>query len=282
MYNDIHDYLEWKSTYTQKAALDYKLHLYRFANSHNKQTNEVTMGDLRLFIQHHKAKYSLAHTSYVITIIKNFFEYIRRQGKPCLDPYLIRPPKFTAHAHTPVTIDDFNLIDKLLSEYDFHELTQKVAIRLLWETGVRVSELCDLMLSDIDSQRQTAQIITKKNKQMRWIFWSKETQRLLNLYVARRVHPSPYLIVPLKQIEGRITPRSIQRWVKSLAKKAQIIKCLSPHSFRHGRAHHIINLGGGVVEVQKILGHSETNPQASFNYLRMNQHEAETIAHKYL
>jgi site-specific recombinase XerD len=285
MHDDIRKYLEWKSTHTQKAPLSYRLHLNRLAEFTKKPTDDVGMEDLIGFFHSLKNKYSMAHVAYAMTIIKNFFEYHRKQGRPCIDPYLIRIPKFTPHSHTPLTEEDFNAMDSKLSEYDFRELTKKIAIRLLWDTGMRVSELCDLKLSDIEEKKMAAQIVTKKNRQLRWVFWTRETHRLLMKYIEMRlvVDDKPELLIAQTIQESRLTPRSIQRWVKQLTKQSNINKKISPHSFRHGKAHRMLEIKADCVkDIQVILGHSEQNPRAAFSYLRLSKSESERRAKIYL
>lgn len=89
------------------------------------------------------------------------------------------------------------------------------------------------------------------------------------------------LIAKTKNARARITTRSVQRWVESLCLEAGIPK-RSPHSFRHSKAHRILEQGGGVADIARILGHSEKNPVAAFNYLKLNQAEQTDRAQRFM
>jgi integrase len=57
---------------------------------------------------------------------------------------------------------------------------------------------------------------------------------------------------------------------------------LTCHSFRHGKAHEMMRMGAGVKEIASVLGHSETNPRAAFQYLRLNEEESLAVAKRYV
>lgn len=282
----IDKYLEWKSTYTNKAPATYRLHLGRFEKFVKKDLEHITLEDVILFQLHLKSIYSLANVAYSMIIIKNFFDFWRRQREACVDPYLIKIPRFIPNSHAPIYHDEFVDMDKSLGEGDFEEVEKKVILRLFWETGMRVSELCDLNISDIETKRRATTIVTKKNNQQRWIFWSEKTHDLLIKYLGVRIclnqRPELFISPHMGNKRRRITTRSIQRWIKMIAKNAGIVKSISPHSFRHGKAHRILDLGGTVKDIQMILGHSEINPQASFSYLRLNISEIEVRAKMFI
>ena len=168
----------------------------------------------------------------------------------------------------------------------FNGKRDKLLIRLLWETGVRVSELCDLDITDIDPQNAMTVIRTKKTDRKRQIFWSEETHRLLLEYLKeRRVKnhsPALFIGTHFSYTTKRFTCRAVQRSVKYFADRAGLEKKISPHSFRHGKAHNILAKGGSVKHIQAILGHSEKNPAASFTYLQFDNKEMEQYAKRYL
>lgn len=283
---EIDKYLDWKSSYTNKAPATYRLHLKRFDEFINKELENITLENVILFQLHLKERYSLANVAYSITIIKNFFEFWRRQGIRCVDSSLIKIPRFIPNSHAPIYYDEFVDIDNSIPDDGFDNTERKVVIRLLWETGMRVSELCDMNVSDIETRRPAAMIVTKKNNQMRWVFWSAQTHELLIKYLGVRIcmnsREELFIAPHMGEKRRRITTRTIQRWIKESVRNAGINKNITPHSFRHGKAHRILDLGGTVKDVQMILGHSENNPKASFSYLRLSIGEAEERAKMFI
>ncbi len=278
---EIGDYLNWKASYTKKASYTYALHLRRFANYTQKELVDINFADIVNFSLYLKQHYSLANVAYSMAIIKNFFIFYKKQGINCLDPFFIKIPKFTPHSHSAITFEEYDSMLSVLDENEFFTIQKKLIFRLLWETGIRVSELCGLDISDLDSKNPKALIVTKKNNKQRWIFWTQETHNLLLTYLGIRIclnQTAPLFIASSHNRRNRITTRTIQRWTKEVCFEAGITRKISPHSFRHAKAHRILDKGGTVKDVQFVLGHSENNPVSAFSYLRLNATEAEKRA----
>ncbi len=283
----ITQYLNWKATHTNKAVVNYKLHLKRFKEFlNNKGVGEITLSDVVEFQELYKKRYASANVAYAITILKNFFQFLQANKIDSVNPLLIKTAKFIPKSHAAVSEEEFQKMDSLLKENDFWELQRKVIIRLLWETGMRVSELCDLNVSDIDVRQMKVMIRTKKNNKFRWIFWSLMTHYYLEKFLGIRIYLQKKDGLFIASDRGgsgeRVTTRTIQRWISELAKEAGINKKITPHSFRHAKAHEVLNRGGSVKDVQVLLGHSEENPRAAFSYLRLNPTEIEKRAKLFL
>lgn len=281
---EIQKFLDWKSTYASRAALNYRLYLERFDQIIGKKLCDISLDDVVRYERELRKKYSLGNSAYAIIVIKNFLDFYKRQDHKVIDPYLIRVPRYVPNSYKPVDVQEFLKMDRVLNDADnIVDLQKRLVLRLLWDTGCRVSELCDMNVSDIDPKRKSAIIKTKKNNLLRWIFWSDETHALLLTYLMLKPDYRPALFMAkTKNASDRITPRTIQRWISEVGESAGIVKKISPHSFRHGKAHRILQLGGNVKDVQQILGHSENNPRAAFSYLRLNPTEIEFRARQYL
>lgn len=279
----IQKYLEWKSTHTSKAPVIYRIHLERFRKLIKKRVGKITLDNVIHFYQVQKIKYSYANVRYSMTILKNFFKFCNAQRLSDLDPYLIRIPKNIPKPRIVATVGDVAKMCALCSELEFHSLRNRLIIEMLWSTGMRVSELCDLNISDIDTLKTFTTIQTKKNKSFGWIMWSTEAQRLLIKYIGVRIclNQKPPLFIDLRG-RGRLTPRSVERIVKAIAMEAGLTKKITPHSFRHGKAHHMLSQGAGVKDIQVVLRHSEDNPQASWHYIRLDKREFVKVAERWL
>ena len=227
-----------------------------------------------------KTTYSETSCSYNVGIVKGFLKYWFEEGVVKINPERIKVPRFRINPYHAVIDLEFHMFDDFLdTEPDnFANLQRRLIIRFLWETAVRVSELCEIEWADIDTSRNSLLIDTKKNEQKRWIFWSTITHQLLTKFIQqRRQYNGKTLFVT---IEGPMTPKCIQRMLHSICKTLGITKHIVPHGFRHGRAHHIIKQGGSVVDVQHILGHK--NPLSSHRYLNWNEQEVRERAEYFL
>lgn len=282
----IDKYLDWKLSYAPVAAKAYEVHLRRFnAFVGNIDISSVQMGDITAFKNSLLTKYSDTSISYMMVIMRNFFEYWNGQGIACLNYKFIRSPKYTQQPHRAITDAEYLLIDQSIPTNTFTALTKKLIVRFLWDTGVRVSELCDIDLGDLDVQNRNAKIITKKTHVVRWVFWTDKTHDILVRYLGIRLcmnRGDALLLAETPNARTRITPRTVQRWISELCKNVGITQKISPHSFRHAKAHKILKQGGSVADIAKILGHSDKNPVAAFNYLRLSKSEIEDRAKLYL
>ena len=281
----IKEYLDWKSSYAPRAAKLYGLQLHRFFIFTGKRLGELSLKDVVDFQSHLVKKFSQTTVAYNLMIIRNFCEYWAMQGQTTINPKYIRIPRYTQKAHQALSESEFLLMDQIVGESELQELTLRTIIRFLWDTGVRVSELCDIDLQDLDLENRNAKVITKKSRVLRWVFWTKETHQTLIKYLGVRLclNSSDALFIAKRHnARERVTTRTVQRWIAGLCKQAGIERKITPHSFRHGKAHRILQKGGTVADIAKILGHSDKNPVAAFNYLKLSKREIEERANLYL
>ena len=288
-------YIDWKATYTHYAHERYKRHLMDFKAflGENMFLAEITNLHIQKFIHFLKTKpiknnmrYSDTTISYSINILKNFIEFWKGRGATNLNPKEIQAIRFIKKYKEHCSIDDFeDLCDTLDIRY-YEDLVKKLTLHLLWDTGMRVSELIEMNLADIrekgENGLRTAVVRTRKTMRYNLVVWSKQTDELLIRYLAHRLDfasSSDALLINRKN-KTRYTVKTIQRWIKQMGKDAQLGKEISPHSFRHSRAHYILDNGGNQRDVQAVLRHS--NPLSSFHYLSLNEKHFIEIAGKYL
>lgn len=282
----VQEYLDWKATYTRRASINYRPWLEKFISCTEKDVETTKVGDVVKYRNYLEDKnYQPKSIELAMVIVKNYFYFWKLQGKKCLSPELIRVQRTVANSYQPITFEEYTSILSFIHPTDFWELQKLVIIRLLFETGVRVSELCDLNISDFDPVKSSTTIRTKKTAIMRTIFWSVETNIFVKEFLALRkeINSTPAFFVGksnAKSSTDRMTTRTIQRLIKELCLKAKIDKKLTPHSFRHGRAHRILDLGGNPKHVQAILGHS--SPLSSFTYMQWNDRELAEAANRFL
>ena len=159
---------------------------------------------------------------------------------------------------------------------------------MLWDTGVRVSELCDLNISQIDESKRSAVINTKKTSNQRIIVWSEDTQYYLMKYMAMRlelnkINNANALFVTGNKRDGwsqRMTTRSVQRMIKLNVNSVGIKEKITPHSFRHGWAHKRRDQNAPLAFIQRGLGH--ISPISTFIYEQYNDNEFVKNASSYL
>jgi len=287
-------YLTWKQSHSEEAYKTYRYRLNGFAcyiSDQNKSAlQEITADDIVNFHNEMMKTFSRATVGYSARILKNFFEFHKGRNNSNINPKEIIPIRFINADKDVVDEEDFEEMTGLLDDRYINDLQKKLVLYLLWQTGMRVSELLGLKMSDINQQGsdglRTAKVKTRKTQRYNLVVWSKETDELLNQYLGWRIlvnHPTDLLFIATakkRTNDNGLTSRTIQRWVTSLCKEAMIDKNLTPHSFRHGKAHFVLDNGGDIHEVQSILRHRNLN--SSLNYIQLNQSKYLQTAGKFL
>ena len=278
---EIDSFLRWKESHAKRAAQNYRIWLDRLDAFVDKTIHNYTIDDILLFQKEIEKRYSEKTVSLAITAIRSMFVFLQTQNRNTVNPTLIRVPRAQQKPHNAVTLDEFQKMMDCWSDWTYKGIRNKLIISILWDTGIRISELCDLSIDDISPNRQCSTILSRKTKKLRLIFWSSKTQALLNKYLGVRLDQGneKTLILSLWDDRG-ITVRQVQRIITDTKDRAGIDRKITAHSFRHGKAHQVLERGGTVKDVQAILGHS--NPVTSFQYLHYSDAELEAKARTFL
>ncbi len=289
MEKEIREYLAWKGTYATRASVSYKIWLDRFVQvCGDRSIEEYDIESIVRFRHWLEEKYSSCTAQYAMIVIKNFFQFYKHQDRHCISPAFIKIPAINKKSHRAIKESEFERVIAGIPTSDYIGLRDSILTRLLWDTGIRVSELCDLNISQIDQDKTSTVIQSKKSHQHRIIVWSKATHRLLLKYLAIRVelknlHNADSLFVGFQKGKGwslRLTKRSVERVISKYKTQAGITERISPHSFRHGWAHMRRDQNAPLAFIQKGLGH--TSPVSTFIYEQYNDKEFENNASSYL
>lgn len=266
----IKEYLEWKQAIYPCAHKSYKPFLKQFAIYFKSGISKKTM-DQRLskFISIIKDKYSPKSVYYMISILKDFFKYYPN----IINPHHIKCPRLELPEIHYLSEWEFIMIDESLSIGNEYEVRAKLIHNLLWSTGIRVGELCHIHLDDINMTERFTKIITAKSKKTAHIMWSEEAHKLLINYLGWRLQRGgDYLF--------DISTRQVERIIKTISTNIGI-EGITPHKYRHGKAHNMLKNGATVDEIAFVLRH--TNPEMTKTmYLRLDQKENISMMQKFV
>lgn len=284
-------YLKWKRSHTTVAYERYQIRLNQFKDylKSRGKNNLIDIDGDDVVDFHEKMEsqnYSPATIAYSARILKNFFWFWHGRGKTHFNPKEIIPVRYTNADKDIIDEDDFEIINSLLGIESLQDIQKKLVINLLWDTGMRISELLDIKLAHINDQGQnglrSAKVRTRKSMKYNHVVWGKETNELLNIYLGIRLgfdtDHDELLINP--KTKKPFTQRSVQRWMKLLCEDANIDKNYTPHSFRHGKANSILEQGGNMRDVSVILRH--VKPESSFAYTHLCANRHQELAGKYM
>jgi integrase/recombinase XerD len=235
---------------------------------------DIAFRDLQLFIESLAQSKSLKASSQsrIVSAIKGFYNYLLIEDEIVQSPAeLLETPKITRKL--PVTLH-IHEIEKMLSLIDksTDEGERNYAmLETLYSCGLRVSELVNLKISDLHLLDEYIKVVGKGNKE-RLIPLGKLAKKALIRYIKEvRVH------VPIKSGQediifinrrGAGLSRVMVFYViKDLAEKAGIKKTLSPHTFRHSFATHLVEGGADLRAVQEMLGHESITTTEIYTHL---------------
>ncbi|MBR6690103.1 MAG: tyrosine recombinase XerC [Bacilli bacterium] len=269
------DELKYEKNYSELTINGYLSNLDAFLeylNENNiKSYNEIEYQDIRNYISYlYEQNYNNKTISRHISAIRSFFKYLKVnnhiKSNPCT---LISNPKLDKRLPKYLNFEE---VEKLLKAYDnnsFVGLRNSLILEILYSTGIRVSEITNIKLSDISISNKTIVIDGKGNKQ-RIVYFGNICLNLLELYL-KRSYPilnknnSEYLI--LSKTGKKINDREIRKVVDDSAIIAGIKIKISPHVLRHTFATHMLNEGADLRSVQELLGHENLSTTQVYTHL---------------
>lgn len=151
-------------------------------------------------------------------------------------------------------------------------------IDLLYSTGIRVGELVNLNISDVDFEARECVVFGKGDKERRVYFDAKAKLHLLN-YLSERKDNNPALFVTLDAPYDRLKISGVEIRIRTLGRKLNMEK-IHPHKFRRTMATRAIDKGMPIEQVQKLLGHSQID--TTMQYAIVNQINVKTSHQKFI
>lgn len=250
-----------------------KLQQYSESFLKNKLPTSIELSDLQAFVKWiSEMHFSPTSQARIISGIKTFYKYLLLENEIKQSPAeLLEAPKTARKLPVFFTLEE---IDKMLGQIDRSKDTgeRNIAIlETLYSCGLRVSELVSLKISDLHLNEDYIKVTGKGNKE-RLVPIGNSAKKLLKNYISKiRSH------IPIKKgnedivfLNGRGTALSrvmIFYIIKDLADKAGIKKVLSPHSFRHSFATHLVEGGADLRAVQEMLGHESITTTEIYTHL---------------
>ncbi len=205
-----------------------------------------------------------------LSAIRSFFKFLTTDGilkeNVALSIYAPKLPKKLPHFLYPKEVEILLSIppDNILGIRD------KAILELLYATGMRVSELVALNVEDINLVSNYI-IVFGKGSRERVVFFGRKAEQALEKYLK---DSRPFLVKSisydslfLNKNGDRLTDRSVRRIVDKYVKAASLNDKISPHTFRHTFATHMLNNGAGLKTVQELLGHASLSTTQIYTHV---------------
>ncbi|MCB0486724.1 MAG: site-specific integrase, partial [Flavobacteriaceae bacterium] len=233
--------------YSEQTIRNYLSAIKLFTEYINKQKlKEVTDKEIQdyLFYCKTEKKYSYSSMKQVIAAISYLYKKVFNKNIPEALNIELRKPS------TLPTVLSTKEISKILSVTK--NLKHKTILLLIYSGGLRLGELLNLKISDVDSESMKIHIRQGKGKNERYIMLSENVLQLLREYY-KIYKPKEFIIEGQKG--GVYSPKSVQSVFKASLKKAGINKKATVHSLRHSFATHLLDDGTDIRYIQELLGH---------------------------
>ena len=232
---------------------------YNFVSLKVASISELDKTLVQSYIEEISKKYAAKSLKRKIASVKAFFNYLEFEDLIVVTPFRkirlnIKEPK-----RLPKSLSLFDM-EKLLSFLYSQTHTKKIFIRnlaifeLMFATGIRVSELCNIKLSDIDFETQTLSIKGKGNKERLSVVNNPHVISSLNNYLSvRPTTDSPFFFI--NRIGRQVSTQSVRFFIEALGKTV-LNKLVTPHMLRHTFATLLLEEGVDITYIKSFLGHA--------------------------
>ncbi len=268
-------YLQYQKNYSLHTITSYEEDIKEFLEyikSENINMFKITYDEIRFYLMYLSKKKDINSTiSRKISALRSFYKYLQNNNKIDNNPFtLINLPK------KDKKLPRFFFYNELEELFNTPKLNtplgqrDRLILEMLYATGVRVSELVSIRISDISDH--TIKILGKGNKE-RIVRFGDYCDEILKMYLNDGHYKlnadSDYLF--LNNNGEQLTDRGVRYLLDKIISKTTIEKKISPHMLRHSFATHLLNEGCDILTVQELLGHESLSATAIYTHVTNNR-----------
>jgi len=274
--SDFKDYLKIERGLSKNSIISYEHDLIKLTKflEINKKIKPLQLSPeiIKEFIRHLSKDVSPSTQSRIISGIKSFYEYLLFEKLIKSNPLAeIEQPKTQRKLPDTLSIDEINLMVSKI-EKNKNEYYRNIAIiETMYGCGLRVSELINLKISDLYLDEDFLKVTGKGNKQRLVPISSINKKCIVNYLNESRskikINPTHSDTLFLNRRGKGLTRAMIFTIVKNLTKLAGIKKNISPHTFRHSFATHLLENGADLKTIQQMLGHESITTTEIYTHL---------------
>ncbi|GAB6282040.1 MAG: site-specific tyrosine recombinase XerD [Ignavibacterium sp.] len=268
--------------YSNNTKKSYKEDLYEFLNFclENKieKINEVNQKFIKKFLVYlNEKKLEKSTISRKLSSLRGLFNFAFE--KELIDKNylsLISNPKFSRKLPEIISINDFDRIfaqiDKTYNKKEFtlENLLIKTIFDLLYGCSLRVSELCNIKLSDVDFYKKSVRILGKGNKE-RLVPIGDKSLKTLQEYLSFMNNKNKNNFLLVDKFNNQLYTKKVYRIVNSILKEVTDLEKKSPHILRHSSATHLLDKGANLMAIKEILGHSSINTTQIYTHVSIEK-----------
>lgn len=262
MINKFLDYITVEKRYSQNTLVSYKkdledLLLFISETEGTEDLKKVDKKIIRNFIVSlSEKKIQKRSINRKLSSLRSFYLYLLKIGEIQVSPLETIPSlKFYAEKQIPISEEEMENLGEILESESENSL-EKLIIETLYQTGMRKSELCNILLEQVNFSKSEIFVKGKGNKQ-RVVPVSENLLKRMQEYVAiRKPNEDSGIYFFVRENGKKLSEKFVYSVVNRYLSLITLKKKKSPHILRHSFATHVLNNGAEISKVKKILGHS--------------------------
>lgn len=278
--NEYASYLLYQKNYSKKTIDSYTRDINKFLefmNNENYTLNSVDSTLIRNFLAHETLSgISKRSNARRVIALRQFYEYLVKNNYVEFNPFIvISTPKVDKKLPEFMYLEEINNLFELnFQRKDFLMHRDQAIIELLFSSGLRVSELVNLTLQDLNLKERMMRIVGKGNKE-RIVPFSLKTQKNLSIYlentrkelIANSGNNIGTNYVFLNNRGEKLTTRGVEYILQEIENKTGVTLSLHPHKFRHSFATHLLNQGLDLRTIQELMGHASLSSTQVYTHV---------------
>lgn len=268
-------YLKYEKNYSEYTINNYNIDLNQFiifCDENNIKTyKEVDYQFIRKYLNFlYEKKYTSKTICRHISSLRKLFKYLEQKKQIKENPMLlVSNPKVTKKLPKYLNYVDIDILLNTPDKTDVLGLRNALILELLYSTGIRVSELSNIKIEDINFNEREIRVLGKGSKE-RIVVFGKICLELLNDYInnSRKnllKENNEYLL--LNKNGNKLSVRGIQLIVENILKQSSIKYNISPHTLRHTFATHLLDAGADLMSVKELLGHDSLSTTSIYTHI---------------
>ncbi|HLV15516.1 MAG TPA: site-specific tyrosine recombinase XerD [Xanthomarina sp.] len=260
--------------------------LMKFLETNNLQTSPLTISkeSLQPFIYETAKKVNARSQSRIISGLRSFFNYLIFEDYRTDNPLeLIESPKIGRKLPDTLSLEDINQLIKAIDLSKPEGERNRAMLETLYSCGLRVSELTNLKISDLFFEEGFIKVTGKGDKQ-RFVPIVESAQKYINIYrndirVHQTIQKGNEDTLFLNRRGKQLTRAMIFTIIKQLAVTIDLNKSISPHTFRHSFATHLLENGADLRTIQLMLGHESITTTEI--YMHVDKSHLKNVLHSF-
>ncbi len=275
------NYSHYTITNYQKDLLIYQIYLKKEDLDYLK----IEYTDLRFYLMYLKEEKKEKNSSICrnLSALRTFYNYLMANSLIDNNPfnYISGPKK---EKRLPRYFE-YNELEQLFQAPDIHTpygQRDSLILEMLYATGVRVGELVNIKLKDMNEEERTILILGKGNKE-RIVHYGEYAKDILEIYLKDgypKINKNNLEYLFINNKGTKLTERGIRDILNRIIKKTTLHKKISPHMLRHTFATHLLNEGCDILSVQKLLGHESIDATQIYTHVTTD-HLKEVYFHSF-